>query len=117
MEKRQINISKSLILNILLSLVLTLVTLIIIFQLGNYYIDNNPLSQFGPIYRDENIGASMELGRMINNVNGYPDNGEIFLLQLKIIFNGNYDVNISYLIFGAYLLLIYVMKYIKVKFV
>lgn len=117
MEKIQVNIAKSLILNIVLSLILTFITLIVIFQMGNYYIDNNPLSQFGPIYRDENIGASMELGRMINNVDGYPDKGEIFLLQQKIILNGNYDVNISYLIFGSYLFLIYAIKYIKIKFV
>ena len=117
MEKIQVNIAKSLILNILLSLILTFITLIIIFQMGNYYIENNPLSQFGPIYRDDNIGATMELGRMINNANDYPEKGEIFLLQLKIILNGNYDVNISYIIFAIYLSLIYAIKYIKIKLV
>lgn len=117
MEKIQINIASSLIFNIFLSIILTFITLIIIFQMGNYYIDNNPLSQFGPIYRDESIGASIELGRMIDNVSGYPDKGEIFLLQLKMIFNGNYDVSIAYLTFGIYFSLIYAIKYLKIKIV
>lgn len=117
MEKREINIPKSLILNIFICIILTFITLILIFQLGDYYIENNPLNQFGPIYRDKSIGASMELGRMINDVSGYPDETEIFLLQLKMIFNGNFDISIAYITFSIYFILIYSIKYLKIKFV
>ena len=117
MKKTEINISGFLITAIWVSIILTFITLIIIFQMGDYYIDNNPLSQFGPIYKDEGLGASIELGRMIDNISGYPDKSEIFLLQLKIIFKGNYDVSIAYLTFGIYFLLIYAIKYLKIKIV
>jgi hypothetical protein len=119
MKKIELNISKSFIINIIVSLLLTLITIIIIFQTNNYYIDRNPLSQFGPVYTDESIDAYYELSNARDFISDwpYPNDFEILLIQLKIIFAGRYDVTISYLTFFIYLVLIYAIKYLKVKIV
>jgi hypothetical protein len=119
MKKIELNISKSLIVNFLICLMLTLITLIFIFQTNDYFIDRNPLSQFGPIYRDNSINASYELSNARNIISDfpYPSKFEILLIQLKIIFNGRYDITISYLIFAIYFVLIYALKFLKIKIV
>jgi hypothetical protein len=95
------------------------VTLIIIFQTNDYYIDRNPLSQFGPIYRDTNIDASYELSNASDIISDfpYPSEFEILLIQLRIIFSGRYDMSISYLTFGIYIILLYAIKYLKLRIV
>ena len=116
MKKFELNISKSFIINIVICLFLTFITLLIMLHINDYEID--PYTQFGAVYRDHHLGAIYELGRVINEDNSnFPDDGEIFLTQLKIILTGSYDVKFAYIIFGVYLSIIYVIKYLKIKIV
>ena len=116
MKKFELNISKSFIINIVICLFLTFITLLIMLHTSVYHIDPN--TQFGAVYIDDNYRATYEFGRVIREDNSnFPDDSEIFLTQLKIILTGSYDVQLAYVIFGVYLSIIYAIKYLKIKIV
>lgn len=119
MEKIQVNIARSFLKNIVFSLLLTFITLIILFQVSDSYVENNPLNQFGAIYNIGSIGVCYQLSNVRELIANYPYPSyfETFLINLKIIVSGRFDTNIALMIFGICLLLIYAVKYIKVKIV
>jgi len=110
MKPIEINIAKSFFYNILYSVILSFFSILVILSSIDYYIDNSPLSQFGPIYKSESVGAWLELPYDYS-----LDTPTLLLIRLKIMYTFQYDIEILYATFFFYFLMIYAIKYLRIN--
>jgi len=110
MKSIEVSIAKSFIYNILYSVILSFISVLAILSTIEYYIEDNPLSQFGPIYKSESVGAWFELPHDYS-----LDTSTLLLIRLKIVFTFQYNIEIFYTIFSFYFIMIYAIKYLRIK--